>query len=489
MNPGLGWPDPGTGSGPGPAPNRRARAALELLQEGRFGSAARAFEAVLAVRPARPGWWRRRAADARAAAGLALFHAGDLAGARDELERALGHAPDVPAAGEYLARIQLRSGRAREALEALAIGPGADATLEGALVRAVSLAQLGEAGRAARAMDDALVIGVERPLGPASDPPRPAPTSWDAGGAPVPYADHRCRLAARMACEQPREAAAHLEAAVETNPRYLRARVALGLLSLQHGQVMRAVALLEGARALEPGYPDVLAWLGLARLRSGDAHGAIRVLQGALERQREFGRAHRFMALTLHALGREREALEAARCGLVLERDVPALPGRSGVPGLEAEGASEGQLERALAIRPHCADFHLALGHRRAARGAFHQARQAIGRALALQPEFSAARVDLARVELSLGRVVEAEAHLDRASRRQPGWVDVLALLGRTRLLLGRTREAVLPLRAALRQRPTFAAARVDLEAALQGLGRLERGRLAAWWEPARGSA
>jgi len=483
LNSGLGGPGPETGSGPAPARNRRAAAALDLLREGRFGSAARAFEAALAVRVARPGWWLRRAAEARAAAGLALFHAGDLAGARDELGRALGHAPDVPAAGEYLARIHLRSGRAREALEALAMSSGADATLEGALVHAVSLAQLGEAGPAARAMDDALALGLERPLGSRSDPPRPAETPWIGGGA-VPYADQRCRLAARMAGAQPREAAAHLEAAVETNPRYLRARVALALLSLQHGQVPRAVALLEGARALEPGYPDVLAWLGLARLRSGDAHGAIRALHDALERQREFGRAHRFLALTLHALGREREALAAARCGLVLERDVPALPGRPGVPGLEAEGASEGQLERALAIRPHCADFHLALGHRRASRGAFHQARQAIGQALALQPDFSAARVDLARVELSLGRVAEAEAHLDRASRRQPGWVDVLALLGRTRLLLGRTREAVLPLRAALRQCPTFAAARLDLEAALQNLGRLERGRVAAWWEP-----
>ena len=458
------------------------------MRRGRFVAAATAFEAAIDVRGARAPWWRRRAAEARAGAGLARFHAGDLAQARAELELALRHAPDTPAAGEYLARIHHRSGRPGKALAVLERAAGVPDGIEVALLRAVCLAQLGESRRAARAMDDALVVGLERPLGAAFEPAGAAaacPAPAASGAARPAYPDHRCRMAARLVAERPREAAAQLEAAVATNPRYLRARMALALLSLQHGQVARSVALLEGARALEPSYPDVLAWLGLARLRSGDAHGAIRSLHRALERGREFGRAHRFLALALHALGREREALEAARCGLVRERDVPVSPGRLPVPGLEAEGSSEDQLLRALAIRPHCADFHLALGRRRAARGALHEARHAIGQALTLQPEFSAARVDLARVELSLGRVVEAEALLDRASRGQPGWVDVLALLGRTRLLMGRAGDAVVPLRAALRQRPVFAAARIDLGWALHALGRgPERGGRPAWWEP-----
>jgi len=285
---------------------------------------------------------------------------------------------------------------------------------------------------------------------------------------------------------RPHEAAAHLEAAIEMNPCYLRAHVALGLMSLQLGRVSRSLSLLQRARELEPRYPDVLAWLGLARLRGGDAHGAIRALEGAIRVRREFGRAHRFLALAHHALGHEREALEAARCGLVRERDVPVSPGRLRVPGLETEGAGEDALQRALAIRPGCADFHLALGRRRAARGALHEARHSVHRALALQPDYTTARVELARVELALGRVAEAEALLTRVSHGQPGWVDVLALLGRTRLLMGRAGEAVLPLRAALRQRPGFSAARSDLGWALQALGRSGRGRSArpAWWEP-----
>ena len=482
-------PDPRAGSGPDPRSDPRAAPALDLLRQGRFAEAAAGFEAVLRAHARPAPWWSWRAAEARTAAGLAFFHAGDLARARAELSAALDHDPTCAAAGEYLARVHQRCGLPAEALAVLERSAGAGGGLEVPLLRAVCLGQLGQTAAAARALDRALALGLDRPLGagaadvldPLAEPPAAA-----SPGADHAYPDHRCRLAARLLERRPQEAAAHLEAAIELNPRYLRAHVALGLMSLQLGRAGRSLSLLERARELEPRYPDVLAWLGLARLRSGDAHGAIRALEGAIRVRREFGRAHRFLALAHHALGHEGEALEAARCGLVRERDVPISPGRLRVPGLEAEGAGEAALQRALAIRPGCADFHLALGRRRAARGALHEARHSVHAALALQPDYTTARVELARVELALGRVAEAEALLTRVSRGQPGWVDVLALLGRTRLLMGRTNEAVLPLRAALRQRPGFAAARADLGWALQALGRSGPGRSSkpAWWEP-----
>jgi len=485
---------PGPRRGPGalPSGDPRVAAGLEHLRRGRFEEAAPLFEAAFAAAANPRPQLAWLAAEARTAAGLKHFHAADLPRARGELERGLALCPRHPGAGEYLARIHHRSGLPGAALAALECAAGAPAGIETQLLRASCLDQMGETSAAERALDRALALGLERPLGEIAEPPGPeSPESRRAPEAHLEapgYADHRCRLAVRLMPRWPREAAAHLEAALEINPRYLRARIALALICLQLGRVPRSLELLERARELEPGYPDVLAWLGLARLRSGDARGAISTLERAACMRREFGRAHRFLALVRHALGDEREALEEARRGLVRERDVPVLPRSVRVPGLEAEGSREDDLHRAVAIRPDSPDLHLALGRHRGQRGALHEARHAFHAALALEPDYAAAQLELARIELSLGRASVAETLLARVTLGKPGWVDALALLGRTRLLMGRARDAVLPLRAALRQRPALEAARADMAWALQALGPGVRAR-PAWWEPSTSGA
>ncbi len=479
---------------PGPAPwarrDSRVAPGIEHRGRGRFEQAAECFEAVQVHHGRRDPWLAWHAAEARAALGLACFHAGDLWRARGQLERALALRPRFRGAAECLARIHHRCGQPLEALETLEQAAEPTGGIEAHLLRAVCLDQVGETAAARHALDQALASGLQRPLGGSGGGGRARAGGADHDHAPraTGYADLHCRLAARLADRDLERAAAHLEAALEINPRFLRARLALALVSLQLGRAPRSLALLERARELEPGYPDVLAWLGLARLRVGDGRGAARTLEQAAGMRREFSRARRFLALVRHAAGRTREALAEARRGLVRERDVSGPPGRVQVPGLEAEGAGQEDLLRALAIRPGCADLHLALGRCHGAGGALLEARQAFRAALALQPDYAAAMFELARLELACGRLAEAEALCAQLTRGRPGWVDAQALLGRARLLKGDARGAVLPLRAALRQRPRLAAARADLSWALLSLGRgahrsggFER---VAWWEP-----
>jgi tetratricopeptide (TPR) repeat protein len=278
----------------------------------------------------------------------------------------------------------------------------------------------------------------------------------------------------RLLDRRPGEAAAHLETALAINPRFLRARLVLGLVRLQQRHAAEAVEELEAARELEPTYPDVRAWLGLARLAAGDARGALVALERAIALRRTFARAHRHLALVHHALGFSAEARRAALRGWVRDTEVPAFPERPALAGLEAEAADEDQLRRAVAIRPRSPDLHLALGRRLGDRGDHGEARAAFRAALANRPGYPAATLELARAEIARSRLRDAESLLTGLVGAKPSWVDAQALLGRTRLEMGDPRGALAPLRAAMRQRPGLEPARSDLAWATSSQGRAE---------------
>jgi tetratricopeptide (TPR) repeat protein len=440
----------------------------EHLRDGRFEAAAEWFERAVRARGRPAEQAARGLSEALFGLGLARIHAGDHPSARRGFERALRADPANAPAARHLARVLLRSGESAAALAWL--DHAARAAPEGAaeaLLRAVAMADLGLHAGARDALDRSLAATLRSPL----ERPRPTLRGARRAGrattlAPLAsegafHADRRCRLGVRLLDPRPAEAAVHLEAALALNPRYLKARLALGLVRLDQGRAAEAVDEIGAALELEPSYPDVRAWLGLARLAAGDARGAVLALERAVELRREFARAHRHLALAHHALGRTAAALRSARRGVVRDLEAPGSAGP--LPGFEAERAEEGELLRGLAIRPGSPDLHLALGRLHQGSGDPTEARRAFRAALAMQPRYAAAALELARAEMTLGRVREAERLLTDLVGWRPAWVDAHALLGRARLLLGEAARAVLPLRAALRGRPQLEPARTDL--------------------------
>jgi tetratricopeptide (TPR) repeat protein len=473
----------------------RAAAGLDRLRRGRFREAAAELEKAAAGAGPATAWLRGRAAEAWSCQGLTWLYAGDLGRAQAAFERALGWCPTYHAARRRLARIHHRLGQPAEALVALDPATSRARGIEHHLLRAVSLDRLGETSRCLAALDDALAAALDDPLD-RDDRPAPGrpPAPRAERGPPAPeaaeaesHADAHCRAAARVFERDPQLASERLEAALLLNGDYLRARVLLALADLRLGRAARARVLLERARELQPRYPDVLAWLGLARLAAGDRVGAGRALEQSVTGERGFGRGHRFLSLVRHAEGRTSEALAEARRGLAGLHDLSPLPSRLRVPGLEAEGADEDDLVRGLAIRPRCADLHLALGKSRLAAGEPTRARAALQMALALQPGYAAALFELGRAELEAGTPHQAGALLGRVVRERPGWVDAQALLGRARLRAGDAGGAVAPLRAALKRRPNLEGARDDLQWALLTLRAKERRHreTTAWWQGA----
>lgn len=456
----------------------RLAPALQDLRQGRFELAAVGFEAA-ARSGAGAHQARALAAESRLSAGMARVHAGDFGAARSELERALRLDPGQSAAARLLARVLLRSGEPETALTWLD-----HAAIDGmethgiGILRAACLDTLGQRDHAVRALDRALMVALEAPL-PFSRRPglavalaRVEPAAAERlGDAHTAHADRRCELALRLFEKRPAEAAQHLETAIALNPRFLRARLVLGLIRLGQRRACESVEELEAARELEPTYPDIRAWLGLARLAAGDARGAQQALERAVALRREFARAHRHLALAQHALGHTSAALRAARRGWIRDTEVPTFAGRPALSGLEAGVADEPALRHALAIRPGSPDLQLELGRRLSCRDDHVEARRAFRAALAERPGYPAATLELARSELASSRMREAETLLRQLVGCRPTWVDAQALLGRTRLLLGDPGGALGPLRAAVRQRPELEPARSDLAWAMMGHG------------------
>jgi len=457
-----------------------AAAGLDRLRRGFFREAAGELERAAPRAGPAAGWLRGRAAEAWGCQGLTWLFAGDLSRAQAAFERALLCCPSYLAASRSLARIHHRLGSPSAVLAALEGAASRTRGIEHHLLRAVSLDRVGETARSYQALDDALAAALEDPLDreERASPGRAprAGTSSDSTSLSEPpehaHADEHCRAAARLFERDPLLASDRLEAALRLNGDFLRARVLLALADLRLGRGARALLLLERARELEPNYPDVLAWLGLARLAAGDHAGAARVLEQSVTALRGFGRGHRFLALVRHAEGRTADALAEARRGLAGLHDLAALPARLRVPGMEAEGADEEDLVRALAIRPACADLHLALGRRHLASGEPDRAREPLRQALRLQPGFSSALFELGRAELAAGSPPLAAQLLGRLAHDRPGWVDAQALLGRARLRAGDPAGAVAPLRAALKRRPQLSGARQDLQSALGAVKR-----------------
>jgi tetratricopeptide (TPR) repeat protein len=422
-----------------------------------------------------PARGREHVASARFVLGLARFQAADRRGARRELEAALRADSLHAGAARALARVLMGGGEPAAALAWLEHAariepPGHHAALE----RAVALEGLGRHAEARRALDRALAAACRAPLGCGYRGASGSARADDAGSADSALKDHadrRCRMAMRLAELRPAEAVIHLEAALALNPRYVRARLALGLLELGRRRFHEASAELEAARELEPSYLDVRDWLGLARLLGGNARGAVATLEAVVERRGGFARAQRHLSLAYHAVGETASALRAARTGVTVDLDLhESMAG--GWPGFEGERARDGELLRALAIRPMSPDLHLALGRIHREAGDDIEARREFRTALTLKPGYPEAALELAGAELVLGRPLEAERRLTDLVGWRPAWVDAQASLGRVRLSRGDAAGAVLPLRAALRGRPDLEPARSDLACAIERLRR-----------------
>ncbi len=190
----------------------------------------------------------------------------------------------------------------------------------------------------------------------------------------------------RRTAESLRKATAYFEQAIEKDPHYALAYVALAdsaSLRAQYDDGVRASAVLPKARqavmrALEvdPGLAEAHASLGVIALGEYDWLAAERSLRRAMELKPEYPEAHHWLALTLGFTGRLREARSEAQQAVQLD---PASLIRNNAVGVVALWdrdfrAAEAAFKRTLEMDPMFAPPHSFLGELYAAQGRYAEA-------------------------------------------------------------------------------------------------------------------
>jgi eukaryotic-like serine/threonine-protein kinase len=190
----------------------------------------------------------------------------------------------------------------------------------------------------------------------------------------------------RRTGESLRKATAYFEQAIEKDPHYALAYVALAdsaSLRAQYDDGLRASAVLPKARQavmraleLDPGLAEAHASLGVIALGEYDWLASERSLRRAMELKPEYPEAHHWLALTLGFTGRLREARSEAQQAVQLD---PASLIRNNAVGVVALWdrdfrAAEAAFKRTLEMDPMFAPPHSFLGELYAAQGRYAEA-------------------------------------------------------------------------------------------------------------------
>lgn len=248
---------------------------------------------------------------------------------------------------------------------------------------------------------------------------------------------------------QPAEAAAHIQRAVDLNPYYSAGHQNLGVILLKEGRVDDALAEFQTAIQIDPKDPGALDNLGNALLHAGKLDAAIQAYQASLRLNPVRIDARNGYGLALLQLGRADEAIAdlqqlladvphdfAARINLgfallqkgrwddalaqfnmavELNANVPEAYNGRGVAlahkGLETDAIDN--FQRAIAINPNDPEFHNNLGSVFVQQGQLDDAIAQFNEALRLHPGLPDAQQNLvnARARLQKGSATTKPAH------------------------------------------------------------------------------
>ncbi len=247
---------------------------------------------------------------------------------------------------------------------------------------------------------------------------------------------------------------------------------------------------------------------GLRCLMQEDHEGAYARFRALAEDDPGDGAAWKAAADCLVALGRGREAVEAARAAVNLDPDDAACAETLGAAFLEAGMSAEAAdacrtvvrlrdkdprawnrlgvachaakrheeaakaLRESIRLKPDDARIHKNLGVVLLALGRLPDAADSLREAVRLSPDFERAWKDLGLVCYRLGKMEEAvEANLE-AIRARPGYSRAHNNLGAVYQAMGRTEEALASYKEALRLKPRYGQAWANVAYAYIKLGR-----------------
>jgi predicted O-linked N-acetylglucosamine transferase (SPINDLY family) len=250
---------------------------------------------------------------------------------------------------------------------------------------------------------------------------------------------------------------------------------AVGL--LRQGQRAAAEALCRKIIEREPDHADALHALGVVSLQNGDVVTGLSLVQRSLESDPSQPHVHCSLGNALHDLGRNDEALASYAMALRLAPNFAGALFNQGNVLMKLGRTPEAlaSFDQALLLQPAHAEAHLNRGNALLALNRPLEALQSYRSALAQQPALELALDNCVQVLQQLSRLDEALNALDRLATLRPSDPDVTVRRGTLLVKLGRPEQAVQVLSAVLMRSPHSKVALQSRAVALLALNAFDR--------------
>ena len=215
---------------------------------------------------------------------------------------------------------------------------------------------------------------------------------------------------------------------------------------------------------------------GLRCLLSEDYEGAYARFKALCDADPTDAEAWKAAADSLVALGRGREAVDAARAAVNLDQESGAYAESLGAACVEAGMFAEAAdaCRTVVRLRPKDARAWNRLGVACYAGKRHDEAARSLKESIRLKPDDARSHKNLGVVQLALGKLSEAADSLTEAVRLSPDYERAWKDLGLVHYRLGQMEKAVEANLEAIRCRPGYSRAHNNLGAVYQAMGRTE---------------
>lgn len=243
----------------------------------------------------------------------------------------------------------------------------------------------------------------------------------------------------------------------------------------RQGKIDKASDVLQEALDQQPDHPRINAFYAqIVEARTGKLDEAEKRLQETVERDPFLEQAWLFLGRVQERLGRNDQAEQSYRRGLVSRPDDPELHGALGHLlarfGKHAEATA--QLREAIRLSPkQRSELHVSLGSILAEAGRLEEAQREYDKVLAMEPEHPGARNNSAIALYRSGKVPEAIAMLEQVVSEFPRHADAHNNLAAIAVDQGLWNEAVRHSRRTLELAPNLVEAWNNLAIGLEENG------------------
>jgi len=245
----------------------------------------------------------------------------------------------------------------------------------------------------------------------------------DAQGGGFAEADYMAGLALSRCGDS--DAYSHYEAALEVDPNFCKARVALGLRDLESGRTSQAKSAFERSIKDDPQCTSGYTNLAIVQRSQGESEEALKNLRRALAIESDYLSAFNQMALLHYDRGREGNAAEldlaevVCRQAQMLDADYAPIYNTWGLIKVYKGDVISALrfFQKAITLDPDLFEAQMNFGEVTISFRGYEDGRQAFARAVELEPNNYEAVIGLGTALRGLDRFAEAEAQYERAKQ------------------------------------------------------------------------